>query len=402
MVNMIEQRTETIYLQYNPVLSSFCHISKNLYNQANYIVKQGMIDRNWIRYKELDSLLKDNPSYKSLPAQSAQQTLKLLDKNWSSFFASIREWKRDPSKFLGMPRPPKYKHKNGEFALILTNQQCKIRNGIIKLPKKLGNLEIKTRLKQFNQIRILPQGVGYKCEIVYEKEMIDLHLDKERVAAIDLGIDNLITMVNNIGETPIIVKGGIVKSTNQYYNKEKAKIQSFLDKHKLQSSRRLDYMTHKRNLKINDYFHKSSRAIINYCIKNNIGRIIIGYNELWKQESNMGKKNNQKFVNIPYLKLIQQIEYKAAEVGISTEKTEESYTSKCSFLDLEPMEKRNYVGVRVHRGLFKSSNGTLINADCNGAYNIMRKVISLKEIEDVVLHPIRLRINPLSTSNDSI
>lgn len=399
---MFEQRVETSYIPFNPTISSYCHISKNLYNQANYIVKQAMNDKNWIRYQELDKLLKDDPSYKSLPAHTAQQTLKLLDKNWSSFFASIKAWKCDQSKFLGMPRPPKYKDKNGESALIFTNQQCKIRNGIIILPKKLGNFEIKTRLKKFNQIRILPQGVGYKCEIVYEKETTDLNLDKERIAAIDLGIDNLITMVNNIGLQPIVIKGGIVKAANQYYNKEKAKTQSFLDKHHLYSCRRLDFMTHKRNMKIRDYFHKSSRAIINYCISNNIGRLIIGYNEGWKQEVNIGKTNNQKFVSIPYLKLIQQIEYKARDVGITTERTEEFYTSKCSFLDLEPMEHRKFMGVRVHRGLFKSSNGTLINADVNGAYNIMRKVVPFKGIEDVVLHPICLQINNLSTLNDNI
>lgn len=391
---MTIQRIETIYLPYNVSISETCHISKNLYNQANYLIKQEMKNKKWLRYKELYELLKNTDSYKKLPSQTAQQILKLIDKNWKSYFTAIKGWKKDSSKFLGMPKPPKYKKKNGENIIIFTNQQCKIKNGIIKLPKKVGNYLIKTTLTRFNQIRIIPIGVGYKCEIVYEKEINDLNLDKNRVAAIDLGINNLITMVNNIGEHPIIINGKIVKSINQYYNKERSKIQSVISKLNVFTTKKLEKLTHKRNMKINDYFHKSSRAITNYCIKNNIGKIIIGYNEGWKQECNIGKTNNQKFVSIPYLKLIQQIEYKAEEVGIEVIRTEESYTSKCSFLDNESVEKHEkYMGKRIYRGLFKSLNGILINADVNGAYNIMKKVISLKEIEGMVLYPKRYNDN---------
>lgn len=390
---MIVTRTETIYLKQNKLLSYECHLSKNLFNEANYLIKQRMrVEKKWLRYKELDYILKNaSINYHRLPSPIAQQTLRLIDKSWKAFFKSIKEWKKEPKKFLGRPKPPKYKAKNGEHIIYFTNQQCHIRDGYVTFPK-LFDMKLKTTLTDVKliQVRILPMGVGYRCEIVYEKDVDIKELDNKNIASIDLGLSNLVTMVNNIGKVPIIIKGNIPKSINQYYNKKLAKLKSDYKKHGLYSTKRIQRLHHKRNLKINDFFHKTSRYIIDYCVKNNIGTLIVGHNEGWKQNIKIGVKNNQKFVQLPFNKLIMQLEYKCEENGINFITTEESYTSKCSFLDNESMEKHDvYCGNRFKRGLFKTANGTIINADVNGAYNIMRKVISEFEgIEDVALHPV--------------
>ncbi len=210
--------------------------------------------------------------------------------------------------------------------------------------------------------------------------------------AIDLGVRNIITIVNNNGLKPFIIKGGVVKSFNQYYNKKRARIQSVYDRQGIKTGKTIQKLTNKRNRKINDYFHKTSQKIIQYCVFHDIGTVVIGYNTDWKQNCHLGKRNTQNFVTIPYYKLIEQLEYKAEEQGIMVIKQEESHTSKCSFLDNEPIERhKKYLGRRITRGLFKSTTGTIINTDVNGAYNILKKAfpnaIAADRIEDVGLHP---------------
>ncbi|ADI73346.1 transposase, IS605 OrfB family [Methanohalobium evestigatum Z-7303] len=395
---MIVSRTETIHLKYDDRLSRLCHISKNLYNQANYIIRQNWLNGyGYTKYEKVNEELKGTENYSILPSQTAQQTLKMVDRNWKSFFNSLKDYKINPHKYEGKPKPPNYKKKDGEFLLIFTSQQLTrgIKNNYLKFPKKLG-LKIKTRLNEdtnIQQVRIVPLGVGYKCEIVYKQKIIHNKLDENNIASIDLGINNIITMVNNIGEKPIVIKGGGVKSINQYYNKKKSQWKSFYDKRGFDETKRLEKIYQKRNNKINDFFHKVSKKIINYCIENNIGTLIVGYNEGWKQECNIGKKNNQNFVQIPFFKLKKQIEYKSEDAGIKVLFQEESYTSKCSFLDDEPVEKRtSYLGKRIMRGLFKSNTGKVINADVNGAYNILKKAFpgAMKGIEGVALHPVSI------------
>ncbi len=221
-------------------------------------------------------------------------------------------------------------------------------------------------------------------------------MNKDKIIAIDLGVSNLITTVNNISQKPFVIKGGVVKSINQYYNKERARIQSIYDHQGIKTGKVMQKMTHKRNMKINDYFHKNSKKIIDYCMNNDIGTVVIGYNLKWKQNCRIGKRSTQNFVTIPYDKLIQQLEYKAEEQGIAVIKQEESHSSKCSFLDNESIEHHNkYVGKRISRGLFKSQKGTIINADVNGAYNILKKAIPkafVDGIEAVGLQPTRWRL----------
>ncbi len=392
--------TEQIQMKKRGDLSCLCYLSKNLYNLANYYVRQEFFYLgNWLRYYDLCYILKDKEPYRKLPSQTAQQILKLLDKNWKSFFNSMKEWKEHPEKYQGRPRLPKYKKKNGEFIAIFTNQQCRIKNGYLHFPEKVDLSPIKTRIRdQLHQVRIIPKELYYIFEIIYTRKINNLNLNKDRVIGIDLGINNIATIVNNVGLKPTIIKGGIVKFINQLYNKRIAELKSIKDKQGIKfETKRLKRITAKRNNKINDIFHKISRKVINYCIENNFGTIIIGYNRAWKQKVNIGKINNQKFVQIPFFKLINQIKYKSVLVGIDIIIVGESFTSKCSFLDKEPIKRhKKYAGKRINRGLFKSQKGILINADVNAGYNIIKKVVpnavSADGIEGVGLHPYSIAI----------
>ena len=275
----------------------------------------------------------------------------------------------------------------------------KIEGNHLFFPKNIS-LKLRTRLSDKTnnrEVRILPKGIGYMVDIVYQKKICPKPLNKDNIIAIDLGVRNLITMVNNNGLRPFVIKVGVVKSINQYYNKERARIQSIYERQEKKTGRKIQKLTHKRNQKIKDYFHKTSRKIIDYCALNDIGTIIIGYNPNWKQDCSLGKKNTQNFVNIPFYKLVEQLKYKAEEKGITLVKQEESYSSKCSFLDNEPIKlHEKYLGRRITCGLYKSKVGIIINADVNGAYNIMKKAIlnavNADRIEDVGLHPSRWRL----------
>jgi putative transposase len=392
------QLTEQIQLMSSPELSRLCHLAKNLYNEANFQYRQFLFNLGeFINYYDLQVILKNYDCYKSLPAQTSQQILQLVIQNWKSYWSALREYKIDPSKFLGCPKPPKYKEKNGESICIFTNQNTRIKNGYIHFPKSTNLKPIKTRLLNYQQIRIVPQGSNYICEIVYDYEEMNLKLPSDHVLGIDLGLNNLITAVNNIGLHPFVIKGGIVKSINQFYNKINAFLQSQKDKQCYEfQTKKQQRLLKKRNNQIRDMFHKISRKVVDYCIENNIGTIVVGYNPKWKQEIELGKRNNQNFVQIPFAKLIKQIEYKSKMVDISVITHEESYTSKCSFLDNEPIEKHDvYYGKRIKRGLFKTSNGKVINADVNGALNIVKKAIPnafAEGIEGLALIPYSVAI----------
>ena len=387
-------RTEQIWIKGDENIKELCHLSKNIYNEANYIIRQEFFKtKRWIRYNELYKLLNESENYRALPSQTAQQILKIVDRNWKSFFNAMNAWKEHPERFNERPRPPKYKKKDGIFMLVFTNQQVKIKEGLLIFPKIVG-LRLHTRIKEgIKEVRIIPKGVGYVVEIVYEKEVNVVERDKSRIAGIDLGLRNLVTIANNIGEEPIVVKGGVAKSINQFYNKEMARLQSIYAKQGIKTSKRLKKLSAKRERKLGDFLHKVSKFVAEWCAKRNIGRLVIGYNKEWKQEANLGKRNNQNFVQIPFRTLIQQIKYKAEERGIEVILVEEDHTSKCSFLDNEPIEHRDeYAGRRI-RGLFKTERGTIINADVNAAYNIIRKAIpeafEADGIEGVGLHPVR-------------
>jgi len=393
--------TEQIQLKETPRLSYLCHLSKNLYNLANYYVRQEYFYLgNWLGYYDIWYILKEKEPYKKLPSQTTQQILRLVDKNWKSFFQSLKAYKKHPENYLGPPKPPRYKKKDGECMIVFTNQQCRIKGEFLYFPKKTQLHPVKTRLKsKLHQVRIIPKGLNYILEIIYQKEVKNLNLDKERVIGIDLGLNNIITMVNNAGLQPAIIKGGIVKSINQFYNKKLSRYKSIKDKQGIGSeTKKMQQLTWKRNNKINDIFHKISRALINYCINHDFGTIVIGYNKTWKNKITIGKRNNQNFVQIPFSKLVSQIKYKSELIGIDVILESEAFTSRCSFLDNESIEKHEkYRGKRICRGLYRSQEEIIINADVNGAYNILKKAvpkaISADGIEGVGLHPYSIAIS---------
>lgn len=376
----------------------YCFRSKNLYNYANYHIRQEFIKNNkWLRYGEVNDLLKQSESYQSLMAQCAQQTLRLLDKNWVSFFKAIKQYTKNPELFTGRPKLPKYKDKNGRSIVVFTNQNCKLKKGHIKFPKCFNQYLLKTKVDNIQQVRIIPSGSIYWIEVVYKIDIQEQKENDKNIIGIDLGIDNFATISNNIGTQPIIINGKTVKSMNQFYNKQLALWKSDLKKrHCKDWSNKLERLTIKRNNKINDFLHKSSKTILDWCLENNIDTIVVGKNDGWKQESKMSKKVNQNFVQIPHAKFIEKLVYKAENVGINVVLTEEKYTSGTSFLDSELPVKENYnKSRRIKRGLFKSNNGKLINADLNGAYQIIMKVFPnafSDGIEGVGLHPVRVNV----------
>lgn len=384
------QRVERHIIMNSEIFQILTYYSKNLYNYANYLIRQHFFDTGEM-LNEFDLSLKlareNQVDYRAMPtAQSAQQTIKLLFKNWKSTFRALKDYKLNPKKYLGKPKLPKYLKKDGHTILIFTNQNIRVKNGYIHFPKKSKIEPIKTKVtSKIKQVRVIPQATCFVVEVVYEKNIQKVNLVEDTYLSIDLGVNNLVTTFNNIGENPFIINGKIIKSINQYYNKRKAKLMSFIGNKGV--SNKINSLTHKRECKIDDYLHKSSREIIDYCTKHKISNIIIGNNKNWKQNVNIGKKNNQNFVSIPFLKLIQMITYKAEEVGIKVKITEESYTSKIDHLaDEEMKHQKKYLGKRVKRGLFKSSIGKFLNADVNGAIGNMRKVVP-----DVVFKTLRDR-----------
>ncbi|MBO0779214.1 MAG: transposase [Ktedonobacteraceae bacterium] len=371
--------------------------SKNLYNAANYEIRQAFIFQGkYLNYSTLQKRMQCHEAYKALPAKVAQQVLMLLDKNWESYFKACQVYREDPSKFLGHPKLPKYKDKvKGRNILVYTDQAISrkaLKKGYIQ-PSMLP-IRVKTRLTQINQVRIVPRNGYYVVEAIYERKEQQAQGDPNLYAGIDIGVNNLAAIVSNKpGFVPRLVNGRPIKSTNQYYNKRKAQLQKKLGK--TGSTRRMERLTNKRNRRINHYLHTASKRIIDLLVHEGIGTLVVGKNPNWKQAIEIGKRNNQNFVQIPHARFIEMLSYKAQLVGIRVTITEESYTSKCSFLDNEPVCKHEcYLGKRVKRGLFRAAGGQYINADINGSYNILRKVApkGFEGVEGFVVHPIRIAL----------
>ena len=358
-------------------LDNVCFLSKNLYNKALYLVRQHyFLTKEYLNYYEISRLMINSKDvdYYALPTRVSSQTLMLLDRNFKSFFSLIKKKKnKDYDKPI---RIPKYLDKQGRYIAVFNKYAVSkkfLKKGLIKLANISGVVKTKVTIDNIVEVRILPRNNHYILEVVYIKEEKPLLPNNGRYAAIDLGLNNLATVCSNV-EKPFIINGRPLKSINQRWNKHKAKLQSRLTDNK-KGSKQLTLVTEKRNNRVKDYLHKSSRKIVNFLVSNRISTLVIGYNEEWKQNINIGKQNNQSFVTIPFLIFVHQLEYKCKLEGINVILTEESYTSKCSFLDNEPLEKKdNYKGKRITRGLFKTSTNKLINADLNGSLNILKKV----------------------------
>ncbi len=382
--------------------------SKNLYNAANYEIRQAFIrEGKYLNYRKTQRCMQSHEAYKALPAKVSQQILMLLDKNWKSFFEGLEAYKKDSSAFLGRPKLPKYKDKiRGRNILIYTDQAVS-RNlnnreqGIIKL--SMLAIIVKTKQKEIDQVRIVPRNGYYMIEVVYEKAVKQVPMNSTYYAGIDIGMNNLVALTSNKPAfQSVVVNGRPIKSVNQFYNKRKAELQKKLGH--TSTTKRIERITNKRNRRINHYLHTVSKRIIDLLVEEKIGVLCIGKNDAWKQEVNMGKRTNQNFVQIPHARLVQMFTYKAELVGIAVKITEESYTSKASFLDRDslpvskPGDETKYAfsGKRVKRGLYRASNGRYINADINGAGNIIRKVapdaFGSEGVEDFVVHPVRMNL----------
>lgn len=369
-------------------IDELAFLSKNLYNAALYAIKQHYLQTGkWLRAFDIDTLFKNvnQPDYFALPTNTSQQILILLDQNIKSYFALLKKYKKDKKSLNGCPKFPKYKDKlSGRYPIVFTSNQARLHldKGIIKFPKKVNLKPLTSKVQNLNQVRIIPRSGCYVIEVVYTKPEIVADLN-DNYLSIDLGLNNLATCFDSSKDS-FILNGRPLKSINQYYNKKRAQYQSELEKrHKKKSSKRLANLTNKRNNKIKNYLHKSSRTVVNYCVENKISNIIIGQNKEWKQSINIGSKTNQSFVQIPHSRFISMIEYKSKLAGIEVTITEESYTSKCSALDLEPIQRHDtYLGKRVKRGKFISKSGISLNADLNGAMNILRKVTGNKVLNE--------------------
>lgn len=377
-----------------------CLKSGLLYNYVLFNVRQGIFSGDYINEYEFSTkLCKENQvDFRNLPSVVSQQVVAQVFSVTKSWIRSKKEYEKNPSKFLSRPKLPKYKRGKKQNMVVFTASACRLKSdGYIHFIKNIIP-SIKTNIgdNKLCQVRIIPQATCYVVEVIYEKKEHDLNLNKDNVLSIDLGLNNICTCISNVGISPFIVNGKVIKSFNQWYNKKKARLMSLIgDKG---TSRRINKMTCYRNCWISDKIHKISRYIIDICRSNNIGTIVIGQNRGWKQEINLGKRINQKFVEIPFSDLINKISYKAKLIGINLITHEESYTSKIDHMAFEPLKKQDaYLGKRKRRGLFQSSIGKLINADINGAIGIGRKVFGDSYVSRIIdsglaFNPIRINI----------
>lgn len=376
-----------------------CFKSGLLYNYVLYNVRQGIFNEEYLKEYEFSTkLCKENQfDFRNLPSAISQQVVTQVFSNTKGWIKAKKEFEKNPSKFRSKPKLPNYKKGKKQNMVVFATNACRVKDGYIYFVKNIIH-PIKTKIgdSKLCQVRIIPQATCYVVEVIYEKKEQNLNLNKDNVLSIDLGLNNLCSCISNVGLIPFIVNGRVMKSFNQWYNKRKAKLMSFAgDKG---TSKRLRQLNNYRNFWIEDHIHKISRYIVNYCVDNNIGSLVVGLNKGWKQEINLGKKTNQKFVEIPFSRLIDKISYKCKLVGISFYLSEESYTSKVDHLAFEGLEKHDvYLGKRKQRGLFQSSVNKLINADINGAIGIGRKVFGDSYVNRIIdsglaFNPIRVNI----------
>lgn len=399
------------------MLREMCALSKNVYNESLYNIRQHYFSEgSYLRYEANYPIMKTSENYKKLGANVAQQSMRFADYAFKSFFRLLKLAKSGKYESWKI-RMPHYLPKDGLCKMCFT--QASISDGKFRVPtskemrskydeKILIDIPPYLRDKKINQIHIIPKYRGKFFEVRYmfeDDEIEPKQSDNSKALGIDLGIKNLATCVTNEGNS-FIIDGKKLKSINQWYNKELSRLSRIKDKQHIQSYTRKQYLiTRKRNNRIQDYMYCSAKKIVTYCLQNDIGNIVVGYNDGFQQNTNLGKVNNQKFVMIPYGQLKARVEYLCSMHGINFIQQEESYTSKASFFDNDEMPKWNpqnpviaeFSGTRIHRGLYKTKSGTLVNADINGALNILRKsnVVSLTALytSGEVGTPLRIRIS---------
>lgn len=378
------------------MLGEMCRYSNNLYNYGLYCVRQHYFNtKTFLPYESNYHVCKENENYGMLQAGVSQQILRVVDRSFKSFFNLIKKAKEGDYRFQNI-KIPHYRKKGGMFVLVLQKNSIAISNGFFKVPmsnefrKSHSVKEIlipfpeRLKDKEIKEIRILPcyNGKFFKIQYVFEQPSVSLNLDTDNILGIDLGIDNLATCVPVKG-TPFIMDGRKIKSINHRWNQEKARLQSIADKQGIKGGRthKINAITDKRNRQVNDQIKKTARYIIDYCIKHDIGSVVVGYNKEFKLSPSIGKANNQNFVQLPLGNLRLSLSYLCERYGMRYIEQEESYTSKSSYIDNDVLPvyrpeqpyTGKFSGKRICRGLYKSSDGIVFNADVNGALNILRK-----------------------------
>ena len=398
------------------VVKQLSYYSARLYNVGLYSVRQYYFNNNtYLPYAKNYHECKTNENYKLLLSDTSQQILRIVDRNFKSFFALLKL--KVKGKYSEKVKLPHYKKQDELMNITIQGRSARIRDGyvIIGLSKAFKEKhnpsfkELKFKLPKniktdkLQEVRIIPVfgGLEFDIEFVYKKEIKPISVDKDKYLSIDMGLDNFATCFDSNDGSSFIIDGRYIKSLNRHYNKQKAYYQSILDRQNIKQSKRMLRLSRKRYNKLNNYFNLSVKKITDYCIKHNIGNIVIGDFSDIKQNINIGKKNNQNFVFIPYGVFKRKLESKCEQLGIEYHLQEESYTSKCSYLDNETVEKHEtYLGKRIKRGLFKTAKGYLINADVNGAANILVKFLTsngqrIANRYGCVNHPTRLKLNDL-------
>ena len=397
------------------IIKGLCHTAKNLANEAIYNIRQYYFaNGKFLEYKQNYALLKNSSNYKTLNSNMAQQILKEVDGSFKSFFSLLKLAKKGKYPFKAC-RLPHYFPKDGYLTLVIGfvrlngNRLILPYSNAFRVSHKPVEIKIPPILvdKNIKEIRIIPKANArfFEIQYTYEVACVQRNLNKNNALAIDLGVNNLVTAVSSNGKS-FIIDGRYLKSVNQWFNKEFARLQSVRDKQHLgkKPSNKQNAIARNRNNKVNDYMSKAARKIIDYCICNDIGTLVVGYNKTFQRGCRMIKKNKQNFVNIPYGKLCNKLKYLCELNDIVFVEQEESYTSKASFWDKDYIPVYNadnlihykFSGRRVYRGLYKTGNGKLLNADINGALNIMRKSnvvdLSILYSRGDVDAPIRIRV----------
>lgn len=389
----IKQQVKHLTKEEYNILKELCRTAKNLTNQAIYNVRQHYLqEKQYLRYESNYHELKNSNNYKLLNSNMAQQTLKNVDAMFRTFFALIKLAKQGKYNFKHI-KLPNYLPKNGYSNLIIAQFRIKDDN-ILTIPysntfKKKHETKIQIKVpkiledKKIKEIQIIPKFNArfFEIQYIYEIQKEDIQLNTNNALAIDLGVNNLCTCITNIGKS-FIVDGRKLKSINQFFNKKNAKLQSIKDKQNIKRQTKQQYLiSRKRKNKIDDYINKTCRYIINYCLTNDIGTLVIGYNQSFQNKTNLGKKNNQIFTQLPFGKIREKLEYLCKRYNINYILQEESYTSKASFFDNDELPIYNadnpqtyeFSGKRIKRGLYQTKDNYRFNADCNGALNILRK-----------------------------
>ena len=411
----VKQQVKHLSKEEYLTIKELCHVAKNLTNEAIYNVRQYYFtEREFLKYEKNYTLLKNSLNYKALNSNMAQQILKEVDGSFKSFFGLMKLAKQGKYAFKDC-KLPWYLPKDGYTTLVIGfvrlngNKLVLPFSNSFKRTHKPVEITIPPVLldKKVKEIRIIPKANArfFEIQYIYEAECVQRNLNKNNALALDLGINNFVTAVSSNGKS-FIVDGRRLKSINQWFNKENARLQSIKDKQHLRKkiTNRQKTIARNRNNKVNDYLNKAARKVVDYCITNDIGTLVVGYNETFQRGSNIGRQNNQNFVNIPYGLLRSKLEYLCELNDIIFVKQEESYTSKASFWDKDDLPVYNadnpteypFSGKRVHRGLYKAANGKVFNADINGALNIMRKssVVDMNILysRGEVDTPVRIRI----------